>query len=119
MRGFDNNNYVCLEVHQSERLTFKLSIAFFILKDKRSITFGSFEKQACRNISFFAQILPAEEKFLKVVVGAQNVSDKQGSNMLQTITGMGFFVKINRQTAQSHASNLKLRQSLTNRAVML
>ena len=44
-------------------LTSKLSIAFFILKDKRSITFGSFEKQACRNISFFAQILRAEEKF--------------------------------------------------------
>ena len=44
-------------------LTFKLSIAFFILKDKRSITFGSFEKQAYSNISFFAQILPAEEKF--------------------------------------------------------
>ena len=41
-------------------LTFKLSITFnfFILKDKRTITFGSFEKQACRNISFFAQILP-------------------------------------------------------------
>lgn len=59
------------------------------------------------------------KKSLKAVVGAQNVSDKQGSNMLQTITGIGFFVKINRQTAQSHASNLKLRQSLTNRAVML
>ena len=44
-------------------LTFKLSIAFFILKDKRSITFGSFEKQAYSNISFFAQIWPAEEKF--------------------------------------------------------
>ena len=45
-------------------LTFKSSIAFFILKDKRSITFGSrFEKQAYSNISFFAQILPAEEKF--------------------------------------------------------
>ena len=34
-------------------LTFKLSIAFFILKDKRSITFGSFEKQAYSNIRFF------------------------------------------------------------------
>lgn len=45
-------------------LTSKVSIAFFILKDKRSITFGSFEKQAYSNISFFfAQILPAEEKF--------------------------------------------------------
>ena len=44
-------------------VTFKLSSAFFIVKDKRSITFGSFEKQASSNISFFAQILPAEEKF--------------------------------------------------------
>ena len=44
-------------------MTFKLSIAFSILKDKRSMTFGSFETQACRNIIFFAQILPAEEKF--------------------------------------------------------
>ena len=27
-------------------LTFKLSFAFFILKDKRSVTFGTFEKKA-------------------------------------------------------------------------
>ena len=70
-------------------LTFKLSIAFFIVKDKRSITFGSFEKQACSNISFLHKFCRLK-KSLKVVVGAQNVSDKQGSNMLQTITGMFF-----------------------------
>ena len=63
--SFDNNNYVCLEVHQWERFwtDFQIEYCLFIFKDKRSVTFGSFEKQACRNISFFAQILRAEEKF--------------------------------------------------------
>ena len=99
-------------------LTFKLSIAFFIVKDKRSITFGSFEKQACSNISFLHKFCRLK-KSLKVVVGAQTTFLTNWAVICCKLLLACFFVKINRQTAQSHVSNLKLRQSLTNRVVML